>query len=244
MNGLWRHPWQPCDRLVPPHYFSIEQMKPFGLIVHPKVSERSSEIVRRISSWAKSLLRLTEQILFRGIPMTNQLSFVSDNHFERDLYTSSQTRERALNAAILQAKISESFEEYLEIFDAFYGDDVEVSGGTAEEPVRGKARVRSLLFNFLVPLHVMAEVGGLLISIRQTAIHGDAANETHSAWTLDLVGVSGRTCTLSWCTLRKWNGSRVVYEHNYDHRQSGGPLTSDDLSLNAATSAAEFRRPS
>jgi hypothetical protein len=46
---------------------------------------------------------------------------------------------------------------------------------------------------------------------------------------------------VNWSTLRKWNGSHVVYEH---HRQSGGPLTSDDLSLNAATSAAAFRKPS
>jgi hypothetical protein len=94
--------------------------------------------------------------------------------------------------------------------------------------------VRSLLFNFLVPLHVMAEIGGLSISIRQTTIPADIAGETHSAWKLDLVGVSGRTCTVSWCTLRKWNGSRVVYEHHYDHQQSGGPLTSDDLSFNGA----------
>ena len=176
--------------------------------------------------------------------MTNQHSFVSDNHCERDLYTSSRTRERALNAAILQAKISESFEEYLEIFDAFYGDDIEVSSETAEEPIRGKARARSLLFNFVVPLHVMGEVGGLLISLRQAAIPGDAADETHSEWTLELIGVSGRSCTLSWRALRKWSGSRVVYEHHYDHQQSGGPLTSDDLSLNADTSAARFRGPS
>jgi hypothetical protein len=176
--------------------------------------------------------------------MTNELSFISTDNLEHDPYTRSQTRERTLNAAIIQANISESFEEYLEIFDAFYADDIEASSETGEEPVRGKAGVRSLLFNFLVPLHVMAEIGGLLISIRQTAIPGDAAGETHSAWTLELVGVAGRCCTLSWCTLRKWNGSRVVYEHHYDHQQSGGPLTSDDLSLNAVTSAAGFRRPS
>src|SRR5437899_1448007 len=78
-----------------------------------------------------------------------------------------------------------------------------------------------------------AEVGGLSISIRQTAIPGDVAGETHSAWTLDLVGVSGRTCTVTWRALRKWNGSRVVYEHHYDEQQSGGPLTSDDLSFDA-----------
>jgi len=176
--------------------------------------------------------------------MTNEHSFAYADRIDRDPYTSSQSRERALNTAIVQANISEGFEKYLEIFDAFYADDIEASSETGEESVRGKGGVRSLLFNFLVPLHVMAEVGGLLISIRQTPIPGDAADERHSAWTLELVGVSGRTCTVSWSTLRKWNGSHVVYEHHYDHRQSGGPLTSDDLSLNAATSAAGFRKPS
>ena len=162
--------------------------------------------------------------------MANELSFVSVDHFDRNLYTSSQTRERVLNAAVVRADISESFEEYLEIFDAFYDDDIEVSSEAGEEPIRGKAKVRSLLANFLAPLHVIAEVGGLLISIRQTAIPGDAAaDETHSAWTLELVGVSGRSCTVSWRALRKWNGSRVVYEYHYDHQQSGGALTSVDL---------------
>ena len=34
--------------------------------------------------------------------MTDQHSFVSADHFDRDLYTSSQTGERVLNAAIVQ----------------------------------------------------------------------------------------------------------------------------------------------
>jgi hypothetical protein len=176
--------------------------------------------------------------------MTKEQSFVSADHIDLDPFVSSKTRERALNAAIVQASISDSFEEYLEIFDAFYADDVEVSSEAAEEPIRGKEKVHSLLFNFLVPLHVMAEIGGLLISVRQAVIPGDIAGETHSAWTLDLVGASGRSCTVTWRALRKWNGSRVVYEHHYDHQQSGGPLTSDDLSFNAATSAAGFGSPS
>ena len=176
--------------------------------------------------------------------MTNEHYIVSTDPIDRDRYTSSQTRERTLNAAIIQANISEGFEEYLEIYDEFYADDVEAGSETGEEPIRGKARVRSFIANFLVPLHVMAEIGGLVISIRQTAIPGDAANETHSAWTLELVGVSGRSCTVSWRALRRWNGSRGVYEYHYDHQQSGGPLTSNDLNFNAATSAAGFRRPS
>ena len=176
--------------------------------------------------------------------MTNELSFISTDNLEQDPYTRSQTRERTLNAAIIRANISESFEEYLEIFDEFYADDIEVGSETGEEPIRGKARVRSVIANFLVPLHVMAEIGGLLISIRQTAIPGDAADETHSAWTLEMVGISGRSCTVSWRALRKWNGSRVVYEYHYDHQQTGGPLTSNDLSLYSAASATADQRPS
>jgi hypothetical protein len=166
--------------------------------------------------------------------MTRDHSFVAGDYSDRDLYTSSRTREHALNSAVVQADVNESFEEYLEIFDAFYAADIEVSSETREEPIRGKDRVRSLLVNFLVPLHVMAEVGGLSISICQTTIPGDIADETHSAWTLNLVGVSGRTCTVAWRTLRKWRDSLVVYEHHYDEQQNGGPLTSDDLSFNAA----------
>ena len=175
--------------------------------------------------------------LITGGDSDKEESFVPANHFDRDPHTSSQTRERALNAAIVQANISESFEEHLGIFEAFYDDDIEVSSDTQEEVIRGKARVRALLCNFLIPLHIMAEIGGLQVSIRQIALPGDTAGEMHSEWTLDLVGVSGRTCTLSWRALRKWNGSQVVYEHHYEYQQTGGPLTMDDLSFDATKPA-------
>ncbi len=71
----------------------------------------------------------------------------------------------------------------------------------------------------------MAEIGGMSASIRVTPIPGDGANEVHSAWTLDLVGVSGRTCTLTWRAVRKWRRSDVVYEHHYDQQQIGEALT-------------------
>jgi len=176
--------------------------------------------------------------------MSNEVSFISTDSLDHDPYTCSQTRERTLNAAIIWANISDSFEEFLEIFDEFYADEIEVSSDTGAEPIRGKATVRSFIANFLVPLHVMSEIGGLLVSVRQTAIPGDVADETHSAWTLELVGASGKSTTVSWRALRKWNGSRVVYEYHCDHQQSGGPLTSDDFSFNAATPDARFQGPS
>src|SRR4029077_9175318 len=174
------------------------------------------------------------------LSMSTQHQFFPGDQTARDLYA----RERVLNSAIIAADISRGWEEYLEILDAFYADDVEGSGETGKELVRGKASVRALLFNFLFPLHVMAEIGGLSIKIRESPIHGDVAEETHSSWSADLIGVSGRTCNLTWCTLRRWANSRVVYERHYDHQQTGGPLTDDDLKLSASPAIFGDHRPS
>src|SRR5260370_26338763 len=142
--------------------------------------------------------------------MSVQHHLAPGDQSDRDLYA----RERVLNSAIIAADISRGWEDYLEILDAFYADDVEVSGGTGEDPVHGKARVRTLLFNFLVPLHVMAEIGGLSVQTRESPIHGAPANETHSAWSVDLIGGSGRTRSLPWCPLRSWADCPVAYERH------------------------------
>jgi hypothetical protein len=173
--------------------------------------------------------------------MIYESTVISVDHSNQGPYANSRIRERALNAAIVQADISTSFEEYVDILNNFYADDIEATSGTDAEPVRGKARLRSVLLNFLIPLHVMAEVAGLSVSIREAPISGDAADETHSAWTLELVGTSGQSCTLTWRTLRKWDGARVVYEHHYDHKQVGGPLTYEDLGFDGAEVDGELR---
>ena len=139
--------------------------------------------------------------------------------------------ERALNGAILAAQISESFEEYLDIFDHFYADNIHATAGGLNEPVEGKPAVRARLAGFLVPLHVFAEIGGLGVSIQWSPITGDRPDETHSAWTLELHGVTGASCSVTWCSRRRWRAGRVVSEHHYDHGQIGGPLTFTDLRL-------------
>ena len=105
-----------------------------------------------------------------------------------------QVVEQRLNAAITNADISRSFEQYLEIFDARYAEYLTVSSHQKEEQIRGKANVRGLLFNFLVPLHVIAEIGGVKVTVRATSIPGDVARETHSAWTVDRAGPFGAKC--------------------------------------------------
>jgi hypothetical protein len=176
--------------------------------------------------------------------MIEQHNLITVNRFGGDAYSSSQASELALNRAILRAEIGRSYEEFLEIFDRFYADDVEVSSQEWRETIRGKGRVRSLLLNYLAPLHVMAEVSGISVFVQQAAVPRDTANETHSAWRLDIAGVSGKRCTLKWYAVRRWKGARVVYEHHYDHQQIGGPLTLEDLNSDWGRLDSGFRSPS
>jgi hypothetical protein len=50
--------------------------------------------------------------------MITQQHLASINRADRDLYA----REKVLNSAIIAADISSGWEEYLQIFDAFYAD--------------------------------------------------------------------------------------------------------------------------
>jgi len=155
----------------------------------------------------------------------------------RDSSPTIAASERALNSAILAAEINESYEEYLEVFDHFYANDLHATADGLKEPVVGKAAVRARLAAFLVPLHVLAEIGGVSVSIQWSPIRGDRSDETHSAWTLELRGVTGASCRVTWCSRRRWRAGRVLSEHHYDHRQIGGPLTFADLSLSGDRTA-------
>jgi hypothetical protein len=74
--------------------------------------------------------------------MSAQHHFAPRDHRDRDLYV----RERVLNSAIIAADIGRGWEEYLD----------------------GRERIRALLFNVLAPLHVMVEIGGFAIDVRES----------------------------------------------------------------------------
>jgi hypothetical protein len=151
--------------------------------------------------------------------------------------------DRALNTAIVNADITRGSEEYLALVDQYYAEDVEVSADTSPEPVVGRDRLKSILFRFLGPLHMIAEIGGLWVSIRGASIPGDSIGEQHSEWSLELIGVTGRRVTAAWCARRIWKQSRVVSEYHYAHSQDGEPLSFDDLWI-AAPRDSEAVTPS
>jgi len=146
---------------------------------------------------------------------------------------SAVSTERALNAAIVSADITRGYEEYLTLVDQYYAEDVEVSTDVSPDPLVGKHRLKSLLLGFLVPLHMMAEMGGLWVSIHEASIPGDSLDEQHSEWSLDLIGVTGRRVTEAWTVRRRWKQSRIVSEYHYAHTQDGEALSFDDLRTTA-----------
>ena len=92
--------------------------------------------------------------------------------------------ERALNTAIVNADITRGFEEYLALVDQYYAEDVEVSTDVSLHPLVGRHRLKSLLLGFLAPPHMVAEIGGLWVSIHEASIAGDSLDEQHSEWSL------------------------------------------------------------
>ena len=138
-----------------------------------------------------------------------------------------------LNEALVNADIANGYEEFLVIFDQFYAEQVEVVSEGHSTWLAGKSRVLPVLFNFLVPLHVMAEIGGLSVTLRYSEIRSDNRGEQHAEWSLDLVGILGRRVTLHWSSARQWKGPHVVYERHYEHRQIGEPLNMIDLDFSA-----------
>jgi len=150
----------------------------------------------------------------------------------------SSALDRELNEAIVNADISNFYEEFLAIFDRYYAENVEVASDTTPASLTGKAHVLPILFNFLMPLHVMAEIGGLSVTLRYSPIRADQREEQYTEWSLDLQGVLGRSATVHWPSAKRWKGSRVLYERHFDHRQIGGPLTFIDLGLDGVPAPA------
>jgi hypothetical protein len=156
-------------------------------------------------------------------------------------YIADLRAERLLNAVILGADIREGYEEYLAILDQFYGDGIEASSEGCQDVVTGKAALRSRVAAFLVPLHIFTEVGGVGASLHVEPLKGDVYDETHSLWTLEITGATGKQSVLKWRCCRRWRDERVVYERHTDIEQTGGPLTENDVHLfRQARSAEEF----
>jgi hypothetical protein len=58
-------------------------------------------------------------------------------------------------------------------------DEIQATAEGLKDPVEGKAAVRSRLAGFVMPLHVFAEIGGVLVSIQWSPIRGGRTASGH-----------------------------------------------------------------
>ena len=97
----------------------------------------------------------------------------------KEHFSKAAEAELKLNNALVNANISDGYEQYLALFDHFYDENVEVVGASNPDPLVGKSRVLPVISNFLMPLHVMAEIGGLSVGLRHS---NDRACPRTSMW--------------------------------------------------------------
>ena len=65
-----------------------------------------------------------------------------------------------MTPVFLASDIGRSYEKYVTLIDVFYGDDVEAASEGCLKPVVGKTSLKTLMTSRLLPLQVMAEIGG------------------------------------------------------------------------------------
>src|ERR1700677_3838578 len=104
-------------------------MRPLGPICH----QQSELPFAEVTAGAPMSGKARAGPGFRRISMNNQHGFISADQFHPDPYTQSRNAERPLNAAVVNADISRSYEEFLYIFDEFYADDLVGSSETMKE---------------------------------------------------------------------------------------------------------------
>ena len=117
-------------------------------------------------------------------------------------FSNSAEAELELNNALVNADISNGCEEHLALFDRFYDENVEIASDSDPALLVGKARVLPIIRGFLMPLHVMAEIGGLAVRLQYTPLFSDRREEQHTEWSLDLVGATGRSVLVIWSSAR------------------------------------------
>jgi len=133
----------------------------------------------------------------------------------------SAAREHALNAALAGLHIGAGYEEWVAIVDGFYAEQVQVSSDATPNRLAGKGRVKHALLKMLASLHVCAGENSTSVSLRCMVMSGDRSNEYHSAWSLEIIGASGRRAAVRWCVRRIWRRGLVAHEHFYENDMNG-----------------------
>ncbi len=148
-----------------------------------------------------------------------------------DDYEAPRVRDKVLNEAILSNNISFDFLPFIELCHRHYADEVDLSFGEGPRRTVGRDTLQGMLMDFLFPIHLSAEMGGVEGTVEAQHITSDTPDQQHSSWSVELLAKNGTRHVVSWKTMRIWVAGKVVAEHLYDQSHEGPSIRYSDLEL-------------
>jgi hypothetical protein len=140
-------------------------------------------------------------------------------------------QDKALNEAILSNDISFDFLPFIGLCHRYYADEVDLSFGEAPRRTVAKDTLQRMLMDFLFPIHLIAEMGGMEVTVEAQHITSDKPDQQHTSWSVELLAKNGTRHVMSWKTMRIWVAGKVIAEHLYDQSDKGPAIQYSDLEL-------------
>jgi hypothetical protein len=140
-------------------------------------------------------------------------------------------QDQALNDAILSNDIRYDFLPFIELCHRHYADVVDLSFGEGPRRTVAKDALQGMLMNFLLPIHLISEMGGVEVMVEAQHTTNDTPDQQHSSWSVEFLSKNGARHVMSWKTKRIWVAGKVVAEHLYDQSHEGPAIQYSDLEL-------------
>jgi len=148
-----------------------------------------------------------------------------------DDYEAPRIQDKALNEAILSNDISFDFLPFIDLCHRHYADEVDLSFGEGPRRTVAKDTLQGMLMDFLFPIHLITEMGGVEVTVEAQHITSDTPDQQHTSWSVELLAKNGTRHVMSWKTMRIWVAGKVVAEHLYDQSHEGPAIRYSDLEL-------------
>ena len=146
-------------------------------------------------------------------------------------YEASLLNDKALNHAILSNDISFDFLPFIELCHRHYADEVDLTFGEGPRRTVAKDALQGMLMDFLLPIHLISELGGVEVTVKAQHITSVTPDQQHSSWSVELLAKNGARQVMSWKTMRIWVAGKVVAEHLYGQSHAGPVIQYSDLEL-------------
>jgi hypothetical protein len=131
----------------------------------------------------------------------------------------------------LSSDISFDFLPFVELCHRHYADEVDLTFGEGPRRTVAKDVLQAMLMDFLLPIHLISEMGGVEVTVKAQPITSVTPDQRHSCWSVELLAKNGTRPVMSWKTMRIWVAGKVVAEHLYEQSHEGPAIQYSDLEL-------------